>query len=175
MTSMRLCERFANGSNYSVNCRFGKAIEKFGCENIKHEVLEKGLSKEEAWVREKYYIKLYRTTEEEFGYNMAEGGNISVSKGRILSEETRKKISDSNKGKKRTKETIEKLKASHIGKESNHVRAVIKMDLNENELEEYKSVAEAVRKNDRVDATNIWRCCTKIRKTAGGYKWKYKD
>lgn len=174
MTSMRLCERFGKGRFYQETSRFGIAIKEFGWENIEHEVLESGLNFEEACDMEKHYIKLYKTTETDFGYNMAEGGNIKTVRGRKVSEETRKKISDSNTGVKRSNETKEKLRISHIGKKSHNVRAVIKMDLDGNELEEYESMMEASRKNNASEKC-IQACCSGRRKTTGGYKWKYKD
>lgn len=100
MTSDELKVRFGNGNHYSRKTRFGMAIQKFGWKNITSEILETELSFEEACEKEKYYISLYKTTQEEFGYNMAAGGNIKVVIGRTLSENTRKKISNSNKGQK---------------------------------------------------------------------------
>lgn len=174
MTSSPLKIRFGNGNHYSNTSRFGMAIKEFGWENIKHEILEVELSLEEAYEKEKYYIKLYRTTEKEFGYNMAKGGKNGGIEGRVISKETREKIAKSNSGKKRTEKTREKLRATHLGQEPHNIRAVVKLDLQGNFLEEYDSIAEAVRKNKKVNSTNIWRCCTERRKTAGGYMWKYK-
>lgn len=174
VTSSPLKIRFGNGRNYLKTTRFGKAIERFGWENINHDVLESGLTLEEAYEKEKYYIGLYKTTDEDFGYNMASGGISGAMVGRILSPETREKIGCSNKGKRRNRETIERLKISHLGKESHNIRGVLKIDLNGNVVEEYVSIAEAVRKNIHVDETSIWRSCTGRRKTSGGYIWKYK-
>lgn len=167
--------RFGNGLHYSKTSKFGKAIEKFGWENIKHDVLQSGLTKDEASQKEEEYISLYKTTQDEFGYNEASGGINGGVYGRKFSEETRRKISNSNKGRMVTQETKDKLRKSHLGKESHNVRAVIKMDLQGKILEEYKSIAEAVRNNEKTDETGIWRCCKNRRKTAGGYRWKYKN
>lgn len=46
---------------------------------------------------------------------------------------------------------------------------VCQYDLNDNFINEYKSIAEAIRKSG---AKNIWKCIHGERKTAGGYKWK---
>lgn len=175
MTASPLKIRFGNGVNYSKTSRFGMAIENFGWDNIEHEVLETGLTLEEAYEKEKYYIKYYNTTNTEFGYNMADGGKTKAVTGRKLEEETKRKIAESNKGKKRSEETIERLRKSHIGQESHNVRPVIKMDLQGNFLEEYKSIAEAARKNKNTTRYNIWYSCNNIRKTDLDYKWKYKD
>ena len=50
-------------------------------------------------------------------------------------------------------------------------RPVIKMDLNDNDLEEYPSLNEAKR---ITGISHIWDCIVGRRKTAGGYKWRYK-
>lgn len=175
MTSMPLEKRFGNGKCYKETSRFGEAIKEFGWKNITHIVLEKELRFDEASEKEKHYIKLYKTTETDFGYNMAEGGNIKVVRGRNVSAETRKKLSDSNRGQKRSERTRENLRISHIGKESHNIRSVIKMNLEGNELKEYISMIKAVEDNEKVSQTSIWRACTGRRKTAGGYRWKYKD
>lgn len=51
-------------------------------------------------------------------------------------------------------------------------KPVIKMDLNDNDLEEYPSLNEAQR---ITGIHHIWDCIVGRRKTAGGYKWRYKQ
>lgn len=68
----------------------------------------------------------------------------------------RKRERDQNNG-KRVIETMSK--------------PVIKMDLNDNDLEEYPSLNEAKR---ITGILHIWDCIVGRRKTAGGYKWRYK-
>lgn len=60
--------------------------------------------------REIYWIARYKATDRKYGYNMCEGG-ISTT-GRICTEETRKKISESNKGRKCDREVVEQRKKS---------------------------------------------------------------
>lgn len=65
----------SNGVEYrSKQCAFGDAISEYGWDAFEHEVLESGLTEEEACEREKYYINLYDTRTPEHGYNVAEGG-----------------------------------------------------------------------------------------------------
>lgn len=72
---------------------------KYGWCNIKHEILYTNLTKDEADNIEKELIKLFRSNEKDYGYNIESGGT----KGKIIAQETRKKISEANKGKKTSK------------------------------------------------------------------------
>lgn len=53
-------------------------------------------------------------------------------------------------------------------------KAVCKCDFQNNILEIYKSLHEANRQT-RVDRKSIKQCCENIRKSAGGYIWRYAD
>lgn len=118
ITSMSPPEkRWKNGFGYWRNKHFYNAIQKYGWDNIKHEILFEGLSKEEAENKEMELIALYDAANKEKGYNNDNGGS---STGRLTSE-TKKKISDAAKerlqrpenhplyGKHRSEETKRKL------------------------------------------------------------------
>lgn len=81
--------RWRNGTGYSSCPHFQSAIKKYGWANIKHEVLFTGLTREEACEAEKTFIQLFDSTNREKGYNNTFGGD----KGLVMTEETRKKIS----------------------------------------------------------------------------------
>lgn len=57
------------------NLPFWNAIVKYGWDNFSHEILVENLTSEEAIEEEIKYIKLYRATESEYGYNVSAGGN----------------------------------------------------------------------------------------------------
>ena len=61
-----------------------------------------------------------------------------------------------------------KKKSGPIGK------AVIQYDLNDNFIAEYISASEAARRTG-LHSQNISGVCRGVKKTCGGYKWKYKD
>ena len=63
-----------NGEKYKTCTYFYHAILKYGWNNFNHEVLETNLSQEEACEKEKYYIDLYNSNHEEYGYNLTSGG-----------------------------------------------------------------------------------------------------
>lgn len=93
ITSKEASERWRNGSGYK-NKHFENAIKKYGWNNIKHEILFKELTREEACLMEKLYIGLYNTTDRKYGYNLTYGGESGV----LFTEEVKQKISNSLKG-----------------------------------------------------------------------------
>ena len=99
ITSKDLEERFGSNGCLYRNQIFGRAINKYGWDNIEHIVVAENLSKEEAKKLEIELITKYDTTNPKYGYNRSIGGDIPVILGQHHSEETKKKISDSNKGK----------------------------------------------------------------------------
>jgi hypothetical protein len=60
ITSLRPEERWGGGAGYVKNKHFNRAIKKYGWENIKHEILFDGLSKEDACKIEIELIKEYK-------------------------------------------------------------------------------------------------------------------
>ena len=67
-------KRWRNGEGYKEQPKFYYAIKKYGWNNFKHIILLKDLSLEEAWAKEKKYIKKYDSIND--GYNIHEGGQI---------------------------------------------------------------------------------------------------
>ena len=114
-------DRWDKGKGYS-NQYFCRAINKYGWDNIQHEVIFDNLTKEEACLLEQCYIALYDTINPKYGYNSTTGGEHYE-----LSEESKKKISESlkghpgyMKGKKHKEESKKKISESHKG-ENNHM------------------------------------------------------
>lgn len=64
-----------SGERYDKCPAFGRAIKKYGWENFTSELLAQNLTEEEAKRLEKYYIKLYDSTNPEKGYNISAGGD----------------------------------------------------------------------------------------------------
>ena len=117
--------RWGNGCNYSSNEHFNRAIQKYGWDNFKHEILFSNLSLKEAKEKEIELIAFYDSTNPEKGYNITIGGEsgngyhhtklskqkisesmkgrTSPMKGRKQSEESKAKISEANKNISRRK------------------------------------------------------------------------
>ena len=99
ITSKDLSERFGSNGCLYRNQIFGRAIKKYGWDNIEHIIVAQNLTKEKAKKLEIELIAKYDTTNPKYGYNRSIGGDIPVIFGQHHSEETKKKISNSNKGK----------------------------------------------------------------------------
>lgn len=100
--------------NAEHDCPFKlhRAIRKYGKENFSIELIDFCNSWEELEEKEKYYISEYKSLQDEFGYNMTEGGDGTI--GRYVTMETRDKIRQKAIGREVSAETREKL--SEAGK-----------------------------------------------------------
>lgn len=128
--------------------------------------------------REKHYIALYDTINN--GYNSDGGGNEN----KIVSDETRKKQSESHKGMKHTNEHNLKISESLKGHTLIHTEETKdKMRLSHNKVvvqytkegefvAEYESALIAKEKTG-IDNGHIGACCLGKRKSAGGFIWKW--
>lgn len=105
-----------DGSGYYQCPYFYSAIQKYGWNNFKHFIIREGMTKEDAENAEINLIKHLR--EDNYSlYNISNGGNASFA-GIPLSEEHKRKISESNKGKPptiKTEDGIRRLKESLKG------------------------------------------------------------
>jgi len=94
------------------------------------------------------------------------------------------KISKANKGKKRSKLALKRMSESKkglsIGKgvkkpivSEKNSKPILQYDLQGNFIKEWKSATDASKFLDK-KSSSICECCKNKRKTAYGYKWKYK-
>lgn len=135
ITSLKVNVRWKNGEGYKKCPLFYNAIQKYGWDNIEHEIVFEGLSKDEACVKEQELISFYKSNTSDYGYNLTTGGEScevseitrskisKVHKGVPKSEEHRRKIGDSQRGAKnhmygkhQTEEACRKMSESSIGK-----------------------------------------------------------
>lgn len=100
ITKQEPSRRWQNGRGYYNKDKtnyFYNAILKYGWDGFEHIILLEGLDEKTAKEKEQYYIKLYNSNHEEYGYNLTNGGDGFS--GMKRSEETKRKISESLKGK----------------------------------------------------------------------------
>ena len=96
-----------NGSHYSKHLQ--RAFVKYGVEVFEFVVLEE-CDENMLDVRERVWIGYYQTTDLRYGYNNDSGGNLN----KHHSDETRRKISESNSG--QTRSVMTRLKISEANK-----------------------------------------------------------
>lgn len=165
-------KRWLNGKGYNNNKYFSRAISKYGWQNFLHEILFEGLTKEEAERKEIDLIAFYKSNQPDFGYNIANGGNCVGT----VSEETKKKISEINKGRyigrKLTEEWLKNRTIAQTGlKRSEQTKQRISDGVSRaviciNTRAVYKSLTEASELTN-VSIYHISSCCHKNRKSAG--------
>lgn len=75
-TSQKPERRWSHGNGYKENSYFYRAIQKYGWDNIKHEIIAENLTQEEADSLEIELIERYKATDRNSGYNHHYGGQI---------------------------------------------------------------------------------------------------
>lgn len=108
ITSQKPENRWNHGKGYEFNSYFYRAINKYGWDTFQHEILYTNLTKDEACAIEIELIAQYKSNDPNFGYNLSSGGEHPGT-GRVVSEETRRKLSESNVGKCRSDDTRRKM------------------------------------------------------------------
>ena len=145
ITQQKVNKRWDKGRGYKGNDYFTKAINKYGWENIKHEILYENLNKEEAENKEIELINLYKSNDRKFGYNIENGGS-TIGK---HSEEVKEKMALIKE--KETKDII-----------------------NLETKEVFPSATKAAKKYNN-SPSNILLCCKGERIMASGFHWMFYD
>ena len=185
------------GHNYDKCPLVHKAIEKYGWENIKKEVIFITADQNEAFEKEKEIIAKYNLCNPEYGYNLDEGGRPH-GVGNRITDETRKKYSDHAKqlwadpkfrearlkelkSRKPTQQCIEAgriaSRQAHLGVTPTNALPVEQLDKNTDEvIKSFVSATQAAKEvmGEAIGCSNILNVCKGKRKTAYGYKWRFK-
>ena len=160
----------ANGINYkNCSCFYG-AIQKYGWNNFEHIILETDLTEDEAIEAERKYIQLYNTMVPN-GYNLTGGGEIK----KILSDETRKKLSKIALGRKMSESARNKMSQSRMGHPGYNRKGVWMCDKTTHEhLQWFPSSIDAEKfLNHPNSSAHIRQVCAKSRSSAYGYFWEF--
>lgn len=182
---------------YQHNLRMKDAMSLIDKRQLKTEIIEDNLTKEEADAAEIKYIAQFNSTDPNVGYNISKGGvktfkglkhtekykkhMSDLFKGRTFSEEHRKNLSDALKGnmvgeknpmygKPKSKETIEKQYQAH----KHEMKSVIQKDFEGNILNVFFSIHEASRKTG-IARSCIHNCLIGKQKSSKGFFWEYTD
>lgn len=191
ITGRKPRKRFDNGRGYAHCAHMQAAISKYGWENFQHEILQEGLTREEAEDEEKRLIAYYKSNDRRFGYNIAPGGRTSY-----MSEEGRQRIAERMKGDQnptikyghpfegRTHSTESKLRMSEAAKRRTRrpCSPELKQKLREAQKKKpvkdletgqiYAGIHEAAEATG-LDATKICAVCKGKRNKTGGKRWEY--
>lgn len=185
ITSQDAYKRWGNGKNYKRSSHFRSAVDKYGWDMFRHEILYTDLSYEDACRIESELIEKYRTNDREYGYNNSNGGEKgALGNHHNLSEETKAKMSKAKKGiprptgkwpngRKVPEKTAKKLQEANEKRK----RAVLCIETGE----EYGSLREASRATG-INVSNLSLVCngdpryTHAGKLPDGTKlhWRYK-
>lgn len=194
--------RWINGNGYRHSSLIYKAFSKYGWDNFSHIVLCK-TSKQTACLLEQTLISLYKARNLSYNIGLGGEGSESFSeetknklraytpwiKGkhhtqeviekirqasrRPCTEETKKKIGESNRGSKNgmygkalSEEAVHKIKNALS-------KPVLQIDKYGTIIAEFPSAIEAERRLG-VKGNHIGCCCVGKRHSAYGYKWRYK-
>lgn len=109
--SVDIERRFRNHINKEHNSYLKHSFEKYGIENFSFEIIKETYDLD-YW--EIFLIQIYHATDKRYGYNSDFGGNAR----KVCSEEHKRKISESNKGRKVTEEQRMKMSLAKKGKPS---------------------------------------------------------
>jgi group I intron endonuclease len=186
-------KRWGCGKKYIHNDRMMEAIMFHGWKNIKHEILHRNLSKEEALKIESSLIIEHETFKPEIGFNVSKGSVDGVpyhsaegieriraaTTGRMHTEEAKKKMSEAKKGtafhtKKHTEETKALISENRKGKtaKENHPMARPVMCVETGIIYPYAKAAEEA---TGIGRAHICQVCKGQRKTAGKLHWEYAE
>lgn len=190
-----------NGCNYRESPHLYSAITKYGWDAFDHRIVHDGMTRDDACLLEKHYISFYKTQNPDYGYNVFEGGTApSIPEevrqkmsnsmkgnknclGRVTSEETKRKISEAQKGRPLTEEHKQALRkpksVTHPCSEELRQKIIAAKKDKKSVVcvetgETYQSIHECARQMG-LSATTI---CAAIRgriKSTGGYHFKYND
>lgn len=183
-------KRWKRGKNYRNNIYMMRAVDKYGWDNINHEVIAFELSKEEAEAKEREMIALYKSNTPEGGYNITSGGECigkhseeTINKLREIRSwleqnpeykrhmsESHKGIAPPNKGVPMSEEQKRKISLAKRGCVGHGQKKVLCVETGI----VYDSLTEAAEKTgSRIE--KIVDVCKHSRHTTNGFHWEYME
>jgi group I intron endonuclease len=109
----RIGDHFRKAFVHRIKGIFQSAIRKYGINGFDWKIIDHAKTRSGLNKKEIYWIKHYKSTDKEHGYNSTFGGNQP-----IFTEEIKKKIGDSQRGMKRTDEFKKKISNATKGEKN---------------------------------------------------------
>lgn len=174
-----------NGNGYKKCILFYRAIQKYGWDNIKHEILFFNLSENKAKYLEVELIRHYKNLG--ISYNCTDGGDGYLGyhpsekvkegwskkrKGRVITEEWRDKISKSLKGRVIPHEVSMKG-ALNAGKKCS--KAVVQFTVRGEYINTFDNIKAAAEVFGKSHANSLSACCRGKVCSSYGYIWMFKE
>ena len=195
--------RWQNGTGYSRNTYFTRAIKKYGWDNFKHIILKTDLSEEEAKKLEIEYISKFKSNQRKYGFNISSGGESKSgtviseyqkqriregTKNRVFTDNGRKKLSENAKKQWSDPSHVKHLKEINTGeknpmygrkltdieKKRHGAKTVVQYDMEGNFIESYISIHKASECTN-ISRDGISKCCKGIFRQCCGFQWKFAE
>jgi len=151
--------------NKHFNNHLQSSYLKYGKDQFNYEIIEI-TSIEEMLVKEIYWIKSFNANDPKYGYNKRI--NVSSNLGIKLSDETKRKLSESHLGHKRSQETNIKIIESQYKK-------ICQFDKKNNFIQTFNSLQDAAKSLNCNYTTSITACLKKKIPSALGFIWCYEN
>lgn len=147
--------------------RLYNSFKKYGFENHKFEIIHI-CEIFELNDLEVYYIELYQSFASKHGLNLRTGGNS----GGCMSEESKKKVGDKNRGRKVCESERKRMSVSGRNSENKKRKIVYQFNKEGILVESFKCARVASEKLN-IPLNGIRDCCKKYQPSAYGYYWSY--
>lgn len=147
--SVNIYKRWREHKCCEHNPHLRRSFEKYGIENFSFEILIETYDRN-YW--EIFLIQIYHATDINFGYNLTFGGESPS-----LTNEVKLKISKSHKGKKKSKEHIEKILSARMNK-SEEEKLALKEKLSVSHLGQIHTEEERLKRRKTISTRKEVRC-----------------
>lgn len=164
--------RWNEHKNYRLSRHLGNAMDHYGIANFQFEEIYTSFDLDDLNTKEVYFINHFNTMSN--GYNLTSGGNNE-----LPSNDTKEKISRSLKGRKQTKEHIEKVRLARVGQKLTDQARINQLNSRKRKkiiciqtLIIYNSISEAAKLLD-INKGNLSNVLNGRRKTLSGLSFRY--
>jgi len=149
-----------------------RSWDKYGENFFKFYIIEYVEDKNNLIEREQYWMDYYKSYDINLGYNICTKANSNI--GKKLTEETKRKISEAQKGHTRlSEESKRKISEKNKGKEGAGKKKIVQLDTNGNLIKVWNSISSV--KNEGYNNGCVSQCCLHKRELSSGYFWFYLD